>query len=168
MSRKSHRHRQLKSKTKNKSRSSRGGGILDSLTSLFSNKPAVSDAAAPSEPKQKGSFSFWPFSNSSSSSSEPKKSSFSFWPFTALPEAPSVPYGPAQIPGRPSAPPQMQAQPAPAQPQVQPAQAQPAQAQPGQMTATAQEQLQQPQQPIAPIKPMAIGGRRVRHTKKRK
>ena len=168
MLRKSNRHKQLKPKSKTRSRR---GGFLDSLTALFQNKPAGSDAsapAAPSEPK-KSSFSFWPFSNSSSSS-EPKKSSFSFWPFTALPEAPSVPSVPGQIPGRPSAP---QAQSAQAQPQVQSGQQTPAPAQPQAQTPVQQAPAQQAQTPVQqalqqPVKPLVIGGRRLRHTKKRK
>lgn len=166
MLRKSNRHKQLKPKSKTRSRR---GGFLDSLTALFQNKPAGSDASAPattpSEPK-KSSFSFWPFSNSSSSS-EPKKSSFSFWPFTALPEAPNVPSGPGQIPGRPSAP---QAQPAQAQPQVQSGQQAPAPAQqaPAPVQQSPAQQAPAPGQPQQPVKPLVIGGRRLRHTKKRK
>ena len=170
MSRKSNRHTQLKSKSKTRSRR---GGFLDSLTALFSNKPAVSDASAPTAPSEpkKSSISFWPFSNSSSSS-EPKNSSFSFWPFTALPEAPSVPSGPGQIPGRPSAP---QTQPAQYQAQVQPGQQAPSQQPtPEQQLAQAPQQLTQaPQQltqaPQQPVKPLVMGGRRRRRTyRKRK
>lgn len=134
MPRKSHKRKPSKSRSRSKTRSSRGGGIIDTLTNMFTSKPVSLTSMF------SNSDSSSPASSSSSESAAPQKSSFFSlpkfkWPFSKLPEAPDVSsLPPVKIPGRPSSqqPVQQEGQ--------QPAQQQPPAPQPAQLDK--EEELQ--------------------------
>jgi hypothetical protein len=133
----------MKSKNKNKSRSSRGGGILDGIKGLFNSGSGSSDDT-------------WNWKKlfglskpADSHTEDPKSLSIGT---LKIPEAPHVPPVPVQIPGRPT----VQQQPDPHQ----------------QLQQQQQQQLQSSSSPLSgssmQAAPAAGGRRRRRTCKKRK